>query len=105
VLDRREELALLPLADERARLLLAGVSEARRTECWWLVLPDGTLIPGDRGGGLALLTRMRLTRPLGRLLHRLRTAPLVDAVDRRFARYRKRLGRVVPDGDAPTRFP
>jgi hypothetical protein len=105
VLDRRQELALLPLADEEAGVLLASVPEEARGECWWLVLRDGTPVPGDRGGGVALFAEVRLTRPLGRLLGAARAAPVVDALDRLVARHRSRLGRLVPEGAAPRRYP
>jgi hypothetical protein len=69
------------------------------------VLRDGTPVPGDRGGGVVLLAELRPTRPLGLLLRRLRLSALVDALDRLVARNRGRLGRFVPDGPAPRRFP
>jgi hypothetical protein len=95
----------LPLGDEEADRLLASVPEDARGECWWLVLRDGTLVPGDSGGGVALFEEVRLTRPLGRALRALRAAPLLDALDKLVARHRGRLGRVVPDGPAPRRYP
>jgi hypothetical protein len=95
----------LPLADERAGHLLAAVPEHRRGECWWLVLRDGTPVPGDEGGGLMLLAEMRLTRRGGHVLRWLRLSPVIDALDRLLARYRKHLGRFVPQGEAPLRFP
>jgi hypothetical protein len=98
-------LALLPLVDAEARVLLARVPEGARDECWWLVRRDRTPIPGDSGGGVALLTELRLTYPLGRMLQVLRASMLVDAVDRVASRYRTRLGRFVPDGPAPRRYP
>ena len=105
MLDRREELALLPLeADETGRLL-ASVPEERRGECWWIILRDGTPVAGDGGGGVMLFTEVRLTRPLGRVLCALRLSPLVDALDTFAARHRKRLGRFVPEGPAPRRYP
>jgi hypothetical protein len=85
--------------------LLADVPEERRDDCWWLVLQDTTPIPGDEGGGVALLNRVRLTRPLGRFLRVVAAAPLIDAVDKLVSRYRGRLGRLVPDGPAPRRYP
>jgi hypothetical protein len=85
--------------------LLARVPEEARRECWWLVLRDGTLVPGNRGGGVQLLTEISLTAPVGRLLRALRLSPLLDALDDLFARYLKRLGRLVPDGPAPLRYP
>lgn len=95
----------MPLADEGAARLLASVPEERRKECWWLVLRDGTLMPGDGGGGVALLTELRLTRPLGSVLKALRLSPVVDVFDKGLAHYRKQLGRIVPDGPAPQRYP
>jgi hypothetical protein len=81
------------------------VPEEARGECWWLVLGDGTPVPGDGGGGVALFSELRLTRPLGRLLRVTRTSPLIDALDRLVARHRSRLGRLVPEGPAPRRYP
>jgi hypothetical protein len=91
--------------DEEADRLLASVPEEERSECWWLVLRDGTPVPGDGGGGVALFAEVRLTRPLGRLLRVLRAAALVDALDSLVARQRSRLGRFVPEGPAPRRYP
>jgi hypothetical protein len=105
LIDRRGELALLPLADVMAGDLLGVVAEDERGECWWLVLRDRRPVPGDRGGGVALLAEVRLTRPLGRLLRAFRLSPLVDASDRLVSRHRGRLGRLVPDGPAPRRYP
>jgi hypothetical protein len=85
--------------------LLASVPEEARGECWWLVLLDGRLLPGDGGGGVALLAEVRLTRPLGRVLRAVRASVLVDALDRFVARHRGRLGRLVPEGPAPRRYP
>jgi hypothetical protein len=96
---------LLPLADDEAARLLHAIPEEARGECWWLVLRDGTPLPGDRGGGVPLLIELRLTRWLGRLLRVLHATPLVDALDRLVARHRGRLGRFVPDGPAPRRYP
>ena len=79
--------------------------EDERDDCWWLVLRDGTPIPGDGGGGVALFAEVRLTRPLARLLRALRAAPLVDALDKLVAARRGGLGRLVPDGPAPRRYP
>jgi hypothetical protein len=104
-LDRREELALLPLADEEAGRLLAGVPEDARDECWWLVLRDGTPIAGDGGGGVALFAEVRLTRPIGRVLRAVHASAVIDTLDKILARYRSRLGRLVPEGPAPRRYP
>ena len=104
-MDRHGELALLPLAEEEAGHLLAPVPEERRGECWWLVLRDGTAVAGDQGGGVMLLTHLGLTRPLGRVLRALRLSRPIDALDTLLARLRKHLGRFVPDGPAPRRYP
>jgi hypothetical protein len=85
--------------------LLAGVPEEGRDDCWWLVLRDGTPIAGDAGGGVALFAEVRLTRPLGRVLRAFHASALIDALDKVVARNRSRLGRLVPDGPAPRRYP
>jgi hypothetical protein len=81
------------------------VPEEARGECWWLVLRDGTPVPGDGGGGVALFSELRLTRPLARLLRALRASSLLDALDKLVARHRSALGKLVPEGEAPRRFP
>ena len=96
---------MLPLADEEAQRLLAGIAEERQHECWWLVLRDATLIAGDEGGGVALLVELQLTRPIGRLLQALRLSPLVDILDTGLAHARRHVGRFVPEGPAPRRYP
>jgi len=105
VLDRGERLALLPLGAAEAAGLLASVSEEERMQTWWLVDRNRAPVRGDRGGGVPALCEMRLTRPLGRLLARVRASELVDAFDRLVARHRSRLGRLLPDGPAPRRYP
>jgi hypothetical protein len=104
-LDRRRELALLPLADDAAARLVAGIPETRRDDCWWLVLRDATPVPGDAGGGVALFAELRLTRPLGRFLRAVGAGPLIDALDKLVSCHRGRLGKLVPDGPAPRRYP
>jgi len=104
-LDRREELALLPLTAPEAIGLLTSVPETRRTESWWLVLRDGMPIAGNAGGGVALLTALPGMRMIGRLLKTLRLSPVVDALDNLLAHQRGRLSRFVPDGTAPRRYP
>ena len=76
-----------------------------RGECWWLVLRDGTPVAGDEGGGVMLFAELQLTRALGRVLRTLRVSPLIDSLDKVLARSRKRLGRFVPEGPAPRRYP
>ena len=85
--------------------MLAPIPEDARGECWWLVLRDGTPIPGDGGGGVELFAQLRLTRPLARVLRAVRASALLDAFDKIVARHRGRLGRLVPDGPAPRRYP
>lgn len=85
--------------------LLASVPPERRSQCWWIVLPDGTPVAGDVGGGVTLFTVLSATRPLGRFLGALRLSPVVDGLDRVLSRARKHLSRLVPDGPAPRRFP
>jgi hypothetical protein len=98
-------LALLPLADSQAKDLLAAIPEEARNECWWLVLRDGTAVPGNKGGGVVLFAEMRSTRPLARALRTLRLSSLIDSADNLLARYRSRLGLLVPEGRAPRRYP
>jgi hypothetical protein len=52
-----------------------------------------------------LFAEVQLTQPLGRVLRALRLSPVIDALDRLLARFRKRLGRFVPEGPAPRRYP
>ena len=104
-LDRGQQLAVLPLADQEAGRLLDGVPENRRTESWWIVRGDGVPVAGERGGGIVLLTEIRPTRLLGGVLGAIGVSPLIDALDRFVARHRGRLSRFVPDGPAPQRYP
>lgn len=85
--------------------MLSAVPAENRDDCWWFVLRDGTPVPGDGGGGVPLLLELRTTRPIGLLLDVLRAGRLVDAFDKRVARHRGTLGRFVPDGPAPRRYP
>jgi hypothetical protein len=81
------------------------VPEDLRHACWWLVLRDGRPVAGDGGGGVLLLAELRWTGPLGHALQRVRGSRAVDATDALVARHRGRLGRFVPDGPAPRRYP
>ena len=105
LLDRREAVGLLSLGDDHASSLLEQVPAEARDERWWLVRRDGTAVPGDGGGGIELLAELRPTRRLGRALQRLGASGLIDALDRLVSRHRTRLGRLVPDGPAPRRYP
>lgn len=68
-----------------------------------MVRPDGSLT-GYGSGTPDLLEAMGLTRPAGRLLRRVPVGAL-DALYRVAARNRGVLGRLVPDGAAPRRYP
>ena len=104
-LDRGQQLAVLPLADEETGRLLDAVPENRRTESWWVVCRDGVPVAGKSGAGIVLLTEIRSTRLLGRVLGAIGLSPLIDALDAFVARHRGRLSRFVPDGPAPQRYP
>lgn len=104
-MDRREQIALLPYTLCADTGLLDSVPEELRPESWWLILRDGTPISGHHGGGVLLLSEIRLTRPLGRLLKALHLSGLLDALDVYFARQRSKLSSIVPKGPAPCRFP
>ena len=104
-MDTGGELALLPLNHEEAGNLLASVPEEERTDCWWLVLHDGVPVRGDHGGAVLLLMALRFTRPVGRILNLLHLSAVFDALDQVLSRLRGHLGRFVPDGQAPRRFP
>ena len=94
-LDRNERVAFLPLGDPRAPALLPGLSEAERTASIHLVEPDGQRL--SRGAALAgLLDQLGLPALPARLLARV-YGPV--------ARRRSALGRLVPDGPAPLRYP
>ena len=102
-LDRRHEVAFLPLQDDAANRLLAALAENERLDTWRIAQPDGSLT--GRGAGVPdLLDAMWLTRRLGRLLE-LVPGPALDACYRWIARNRGSLGRFVPNGPAPRRFP
>ena len=96
---------MLPLADPDAEQLLRTVPEDERGECWWLVLRNGSLVAGNKGGGVAMLAVFPLTRPLAFLLRALRLSPLVDWADDVLSAQRGRLGKVIPDGPAPRSYP
>ena len=89
--------------DDEAAPLLASLSEDEQFATWRLGRRDGSLV-GSGAGGVELLRAMRLSRPVGRVLA-LVPARLLDALYRPIARYRGVLGRLVPDGSAPKRFP
>ena len=81
-LDRRERLAILPLDDLAAQPLLEALPEIERLASWRLARRDGSLVgyAGVRGR-------------------------IPDALYRAVAERRDLLGRLVPDGPAPRRYP
>ena len=85
--------------------MLASVPEERRGECWWIVLRDGTPVAGDGGGGVVVFCEIAITRPLGRFLRACRLSPVINGIDKVVARYRPVLGKFVPEGAAPRRYP
>jgi predicted DCC family thiol-disulfide oxidoreductase YuxK len=102
-LDRGEELAVLPLRDERAAPFLEPLPEDERFASWRLALTDGTLA-GYGAGSVALLQAMRLTRPAASVLATL-PGRVLEVPYGVVAGHRSLLGRIVPDGPAPLRFP
>lgn len=102
-LDRGWTLAVLPLQDSDAARLLEPLPVEERLASWRLVRTDGSVV--GYGAGIVPLARsLQLTRPLGRVLAAMPPS-LLEAPYRLIARNRRRLGRLVPDGPAPRRFP
>jgi predicted DCC family thiol-disulfide oxidoreductase YuxK len=102
-LDRGHDVALLPLQDPAARALLAELNDDERLSTWRLLQPDGSTV--GYGAGLpSLLATLRATRWLGRALERAPDRAL-DGLYTAIARNRGMLGRLVPGGDAPRRYP
>jgi predicted DCC family thiol-disulfide oxidoreductase YuxK len=81
-LDRRRRLAFLPLDDPAADPLLESVPAHERLASWRLVRRDGSV------AGYGLVRGRLADRAYGLV-----------------ARNRGRLGRLVPDGDGPRRYP
>ena len=73
---------MLPLDDEAAAPLLASLPESERAASWRLARRDGSLV-----GYLGIRGRVP------------------DAAYRAIAGRRELLGRLVPDGPAPRRYP
>jgi predicted DCC family thiol-disulfide oxidoreductase YuxK len=102
-LDRRRELAMLPLQDPEAARFLERLPAEERLSSWRLVRPDGSLAGYGAGAG-ELLGSMWLTRGLGRAVAAVPDRAL-DTVYEQVARRRGRIGRFVPRGPAPRRYP
>jgi predicted DCC family thiol-disulfide oxidoreductase YuxK len=103
-LDRRERLALLGLEDVAADPLLECVSGGERGSSLRLALPDGRLLSAG-AAVMGVLERLPATRLLAQSAARLHAERVVAAVYALVARHRDRLGRLVPDGAAPRRYP
>jgi predicted DCC family thiol-disulfide oxidoreductase YuxK len=102
-LDRDAALAFLDLRDPRAAEVLEPLPEAERFATWRLALPGREPVGYGRGG-VDLLRTLRLTRPFSRALA-IVPPRLLDGVYDLVARNRSSLGRLVPDGAGPDRFP
>jgi len=89
-------------AEEAVSLLAPLIADERFTS-WQLARTDGSLV-GRGAGGVELLRATRLGRPAGRLLA---VVPdqVLDGLYGPIGRHRRLLGRLVPDGPAPRRFP
>jgi predicted DCC family thiol-disulfide oxidoreductase YuxK len=100
-LDRGGRLALLPLGDEAAQTFVAELPENERLASWHLVRPGGRI--ASRGAaGIELLDTLdhpRLARAAGR------AGTLCERAYGTVANRRDLLGRFVPNGPAPRRFP
>jgi len=94
---------VLSMHDEEAARLLEPLPEDERFATWHLALDDGS-IAGYGRGGVELLGAIRLTRPAGRVLGYVPDRVL-ETLYRVVARNRDLLGRFVPDGPAPRRYP
>ena len=102
-LDRRQELAFLPLQDEAVTPLLSSVPTNERFDTWRLASTDGSL-SGFGTGASGLLQATGVTRPLGRLVGTI-PDPMLDRAYGLIALHRGTLGRLVPAGPAPRRYP
>lgn len=89
--------------DAAAVPLLAPLPADERFASWHLVLRDGSLT-GYGTGGVALLRSMHLSRAVGRLFAAV-PDQVLDALYGIVARHRSALGRLVPNGPAPRRYP
>lgn len=103
-MDRRGDLAFLPMQDERAADPARAVPEEVRFTTFHLITPDRR---GYSGGAAVIETLVaipRLTR-LGKLLRRRPLRPLVGAFYRALVRAKGLLGRFVPDAPGPIVWP
>jgi predicted DCC family thiol-disulfide oxidoreductase YuxK len=103
-LDRSRSLALLGLEDPSADPFLEHVSGDERRSSLRLALPDGRMVSAG-AAALGVFDRLPATRPLTRSVALLHAQPAAEALYAFVARNRGRLGRLVPDGSAPQRYP
>jgi predicted DCC family thiol-disulfide oxidoreductase YuxK len=101
-LDRDSELLYLPLHDAEAAPLLRDVPDDERDASWRLVTGGASV--GYGSGAVEVARSLRLTRPVARVLGAI-PAGVLDRVYGEVSRHRARLGRLVPDGPAPRRYP
>ena len=104
MIDRRGELAFLPMRDERAAEAVQAIPEDVRFTTFHLIAPDGS---GFYGGAAVIetLSALRWTTWLGWLLGRRLLRPLVNAFYRSLAASKGFVGRFVPDAPGPVRWP
>lgn len=104
IVDTEESLAFLSIWDDEANWVVDTIPEHDRLSGWHLVLTDGTRCSGGPGA-VRLLEELRWTRWLGASCRVLGLTGLLGRLDALIARKKGRLGRRVPDGEAPRRFP
>jgi predicted DCC family thiol-disulfide oxidoreductase YuxK len=102
--DTDESLAFLSIWDEEAKPVVDAIPEHARLSGWHLVLTDGSRTSGGPGV-VRLLEELRWIRWLGTSFRILGLTPWLGRLDALIARKKGRLGRKVPDGEAPHRFP
>ncbi len=104
-LDRNEELAFLSIWDDEAKQFVDAIPPDERLAGWHLVLTDGVRLAAGPGA-IVVLEGLWWTRWLGKLCRWLRLGAALGAIDGFVAKKKGgRLGRRVPDGPAPRRFP
>jgi hypothetical protein len=92
---------LLPFGDDAADMLLASLPEGEKFASWHLARPGGRI--SSRGNaGVDLLHALGYERP-ARAVSRFEGS--IERLYRLVAENRDKLGRLVPDGPAPRRFP
>jgi predicted DCC family thiol-disulfide oxidoreductase YuxK len=104
IVDTDESLAFLSIWDDEAKPVVDAIPEHDRLSGWHLVLIDGTRCSGG-AGVVRLLEELRWTRWLGASCRVLGLTGWLGRLDALIARKKGRLGRRVPDGEAPRRFP